>query len=520
MRQMDQKTIAAIYHQKTKYYEAGMARFQEPLDWSMRPSPFKEYHTEKKVDLTPYLPLKNNPFSGEPIEAITEEPGVPFGLGVLSRLLYFTNGVTGILQYPSGETLAMRAAPTAGGLCPVEIYIAVRNLSILPDGIYNFQVNDHSLVPAWAGNFWPEFQQYCLEHEAIAHANLLFLMTAVFQRSTWRYQERAYRRILLDTGHVLGNLVSYAPEEGFTPYPIGRFTDSALNRLLFLEESKEGVLSVVALPQTPMLSHFSAQTAERSTQIQVSEPKGSQMDPLLFQLHRGSSITRAPDKMKPLSKKSFNTLPHEREPFGEKYTYKAQISLSGDPIEWHGGIGTTILLRRSTRAFTGGEISKKVLASLLEYAYKPPISLPRFHFSRSFLESYLVIQAVDGLEEGVYYYTPETKEIHFLYAGDFKNKTWHFCLGQDLARDAAALVIHTAHLENAMAYYGNRAYRYLHIDAGHIGERMNLAAIQLGIGVSGIGGFYDDNVNALLSLSLDQIIVYITTLGQARGNIR
>ena len=71
-----------------------------------------------------------------------------------------------------------------------------------------------------------------------------------------------------------------------------------------------------------------------------------------------------------------------------------------------------------------------------------------------------------------------------------------------------------------MAVYGDRAYRYLHLDAGQIGERINLAAIRLNLGVSGIGGFYDDEVNALLGLPLEQIIVYITTLGQAHDSRR
>ncbi len=506
MRQMDQKSIAAIYHQKTKYYESEMSEQQRPLNWAAQPSPFKGYHTESKIDLTPYLPLRTNPFTGQPIEPVSEEKGHPFTLGALSRLLYFTNGVTGILQYPSGEALSMRAAPTAGGLYPAEIYLAVRNCSVLEDGIYNFQTNDHSLVLVWEGNFWPEFQKYSLEHEAIAEANLLLITTAVFQRSAWRYHERAYRRILLDTGHVLGNLVAYAPQEGFVPYPIGSFADNALNHLLLLEELKEAVLTVVALPQTPVELDPHLETA---VHVQLDDREENQVHPLLIQLHHASSMTQAQHPEPPSG-----SAPEVPESLEEKYRLKEAISLTGDTIDWPNGIGQTILMRRSTRAYTGESFSKESLASLMEYAYPdPPLSPPAF-FSPSFLETYIVVQNITGLEEGVYYYAPKNRELRLIYAGQFKNQTWHFSLGQDLAKDAAALVIHTAHLQNAMALHGNRAYRYLHLDAGHIGERINLAAIRLGLGVSGIGGFYDDEVNALLGLPLDQIIVYITTLGQ------
>ncbi|MFQ5949565.1 MAG: nitroreductase, partial [Nitrospiria bacterium] len=153
---MGKKAIAEIYHQETKYNEAEMTKHQRPLNRAALPSPFKEYHSEKKIDLVPYLPFQNNPFTGKPLPPVKGEEGYPFGIGTLSRLLYFTNGVTGILKYPTGQSLVLRAAPTAGGLYPTEIYLAIRNLSTVEDGIYNFQVKDHSLVPVWGGNYWAE----------------------------------------------------------------------------------------------------------------------------------------------------------------------------------------------------------------------------------------------------------------------------------------------------------------------------------------------------------------------------
>jgi nitroreductase len=53
------------------------------------------------------------------------------------------------------------------------------------------------------------------------------------------------------------------------------------------------------------------------------------------------------------------------------------------------------------------------------------------------------------------------------------------------------------------------------MDAGHLGQRLNLAATRLGLGVSGIGGFYDDQVNEVLGIPPDEAVIYITTLGQS-----
>jgi SagB-type dehydrogenase family enzyme len=91
----------------------------------------------------------------------------------------------------------------------------------------------------------------------------------------------------------------------------------------------------------------------------------------------------------------------------------------------------------------------------------------------------------------------------------------YLCLGQELGRDAAVVLFHTADLEKAVSLYGDRAYRYLHLDAGHFGQRLNLAATLLGLGVSGIAGFFDNQVNELLGIPIQEAVIYISTLGQS-----
>ncbi len=502
---MEKIRLSEIYHEETKYHEAKMGKYQRQLDWNAQPLPYKEYHSEKKVPLIPYLPFQNNPLTGEPLTPAREEVGYPIGRDEISRLLYFTNGVTGILQYITGGKLFLRAAPTAGGLYPTEIYVAIRDLSALENGIYNFQARDHCLSPVWEGNFWSEFESYCMQHEAIAQAHLLIIMTAVYQRSAWRYQERAYRRILLDTGHVIGNLTAYAPHEGFSPCPIGGFFDAALNRLLFLDESQEGVLAVIALPQSGKVNPDGIrQTSPGSSRKSVPEER-----PLQLQLHAASSIV--PDET--TGEGAWETLPtfdflESRHPMQPTLSLTHTLTDLGEE-----DLTQTILRRRSTRAYTGGAFSPTQVSSLLSYAYAPFSSRRHSLFAPSILETYVILQNVDEWHEGVYYYAPRSLSLRLLAAGDFRPQSWHFCLGQEIARDAAAIVIHVAHLKMALEQYGDRAYRYLHMDAGQIGQRLNLAAVHLGLGASGIGGFYDDEVNALLGLSLDHIVVYITTLG-------
>jgi len=60
---------------------------------------------------------------------------------------------------------------------------------------------------------------------------------------------------------------------------------------------------------------------------------------------------------------------------------------------------------------------------------------------------------------------------------------------------------------------GDRAYRYLHLDAGMVGQRLNLAAVAKGLGASGIGGFFDDHTADMLGIPRQQAVVYATVLG-------
>ena len=69
-------------------------------------------------------------------------------------------------------------------------------------------------------------------------------------------------------------------------------------------------------------------------------------------------------------------------------------------------------------------------------------------------------------------------------------------------------------LERAAGRYGDRGYRYVHFEAGAIGHRLYLAAEALGLGATGIGAFYDDEVHRHLNLTPEQgQVVYHFAIG-------
>ena len=69
-------------------------------------------------------------------------------------------------------------------------------------------------------------------------------------------------------------------------------------------------------------------------------------------------------------------------------------------------------------------------------------------------------------------------------------------------------------LDRAAGTYGDRGYRYVHFEAGAIGQCLYLAAGALGLGATGIGAFYDDEVHRHLNLTPKQgQVVYHFAIG-------
>jgi nitroreductase len=98
--------------------------------------------------------------------------------------------------------------------------------------------------------------------------------------------------------------------------------------------------------------------------------------------------------------------------------------------------------------------------------------------------------------------------------GDPREALHFVCLQQDLGRDCALAVVRTFDLPAAVDRYGERAYRYAHLQAGMDAARLELAAMRLGHGASGIGGFFDDAVTELLGLGPRHAVAYLTTIGR------
>ena len=136
--------------------------------------------------------------------------------------------------------------------------------------------------------------------------------------------------------------------------------------------------------------------------------------------------------------------------------------------------------------------------------------------ARHSFETYLIINRVNGLKPGLYRFLATKHKLIVLDLDEtlvdkFSAANW----SSEMLSNSAVIFIWVA-ISDRMTYkYGNRGFRYLHLDAGHVCQNLYLASEAIECGSCAVGGFYDDTVNALLNLDGEEkFVIYMGTVGK------
>ena len=130
------------------------------------------------------------------------------------------------------------------------------------------------------------------------------------------------------------------------------------------------------------------------------------------------------------------------------------------------------------------------------------------------VETYLYVRAVDGLEEGIYHFRPGDYDLELIQKGNFSARLSEAALQQSVLLNARATFIWSSIIARAKWKYGERAYRYVYMDAGHIAQNLYLAGEGLGLGICAVGAFYDDEVNRIMGFDGEnETVIYMATVG-------
>jgi SagB-type dehydrogenase family enzyme len=240
------KGVGDLFQQETKYIRGELSG--GPLIWSAKPKTYKTYPDSPKFKL-------DNPEvkGGMPLwdairsrQSIRNYKNIPLEKSHLSQLLWATQGIS-----REAMEFEFRTSPSAGALYPVETYLVLNSVEGIEPGIYHYDVKNHQLEQLRRGDFRLDVARAALDQDMAYAANAVFVWTALFRRSKWKYKQRAFRYVYLDAGHIAENLALAAVALGLGTCQIGALYDEEVNQLVEIDGEEESILymSVVGYPR-------------------------------------------------------------------------------------------------------------------------------------------------------------------------------------------------------------------------------------------------------------------------------
>ena len=484
------------------YHEATKLSY---INLSTKPPIYKSYtglplvHFPKDFD-PPAMPTL------EAVAATVSEGGPPVDIGMIARLLFFSAGLVRKSVFPMAGEVHFRAAASAGGLYPIEIYLVCKDIEGLEAGVYHFSPANFALHQLRKGDYRGELSGAAGADPGIAASPITLVFSSIFWRSAWKYRARSYRYCSRDCGTIAANMLATASASGLPARVVMGFVDNKVNRLLGLQGEREASICLlqVGREETPVPSTTLSSVTPLSGE-EVTVFNGELAYPEIAQLHRDSSLSLDEEVMA-----WRGVLPHQAAP-GQPVVYDL-VSIE-EEREQSIGLGKVILERGSTRRFDRRPISLHQLSSILCASNRgvPADFLgPR---GMSLLDLYVIVNGVDGITSGAYYYSPSRGSLELLKEGSFRSEAGHLTFEQALGADAGVVVFIMADLQRVIGRFGNRGYRAAQFEAGIVGGKIYLCVNSVGLGATGLT-FYDNEVVGFFEPhSHGKSVIFVVALG-------
>ena len=247
----DVPSLSELFHENTKLHPGAPIGGLFPTAYSEAETDAmiavgRRYHRAPQIPLTPPSEVPALPRLDAVIErrrTVRHFAAEPMPEAVLSKLLYLTGGVTARLP-AEGGTRELRATPSAGALYPIEIFLGVRRVAGVPQGLYHFSPRGHALEQLRADDPTAALAGACHYIESLAEAAVVVVFAGVFERTRRKYGERGYRYVLIEAGHNAQNLVLAGAALGVGCMNVCGFYDDRLNNLFQLDGVEESALYV------------------------------------------------------------------------------------------------------------------------------------------------------------------------------------------------------------------------------------------------------------------------------------
>ena len=475
--------VVDAYHRHSAHSRTAALR-RTAGDWGAAPPAFKRGARASPLTL--------------PAPGRTE--AAAFDARTLGALLWHAAGVS-----ERRGTLHLRCAPSAGALFATELYVVVRDWPGVPPAVWHHDASSHALERLRDGAM-ADFAAAGLDADAAGGVAALVVATAVFARSGHKYRDRTYRYVLADLGHVLENLRAAAHALGVRIELPRHFDEAGLAAMIGVDESDEGVLALAVLRRADAPAHGVAPGIGWRVPPLADAASAAALPALTAAVHRATSLRRDVPPAAPAASASrgVHARDHDREG-AETRALPAPEAPAPDAL-------AAIARRRSVRRYRRDALPLHTLSSLLAGCASVPALLS------GAVRIDVLAHAVESLPAASWRYRAAA---HVLVRRTAPRAALHeraraAALGQDVIGDAAAVLVlsidrHVWADETAGAA---RGWRLAFVEAGLVGERAYLHGGALGLGMCGVGAFYDDEIAALAGVDAPrESVVHLVALG-------
>lgn len=156
--------------------------------------------------------------------SIRELDTAPLSWTEIGQLLWSAQGITG----PEG----LRAAPSAGALYPLELYVATA------EGVFHYRPKKHDARQTQTTDIRAALRKASLDQDCMT-APCVIAMAAVARRVTRKYPDVGDICVKLEVGHAAQNLLLEVTALGLAAVPVAAFDPPRLRKVLALPADHE-----------------------------------------------------------------------------------------------------------------------------------------------------------------------------------------------------------------------------------------------------------------------------------------
>lgn len=490
-------SAAWSYHDDTKHSVASVQSNRHFLDWDNKPLPFKVYRDAESLSLAEEALVSEGggPGALESIAGQGAEAHASLSVESLTRLLWLSAGITHTKDLGGGERYYFRAAACTGALYHIDVYVVCGDIPGLAAGVYQFAPQEFALRRLRRGDYRAQLVAATAGESHVAQAPATLVLASTYWRNSWKYQDRAYRHCFWDAGTLLANLLAAASSEALAAQLVCGFVDGEVEHLLGLDAQREGAVAMIAVGDQAHAVGSARVSLEGLNVETLPLSRHELRYPTIIDMHDASKL-ETPDDVA---------------------TWRASPAIVSRtteplPIDVNDTIATVIRRRGSSRRFQRASIDRAQLEVLLRAADAPICG----DFAGPHHDLYLIVNAVEGVAPGTYYFDRRTRDVVLLRSGQYRAEAGYLGLGQELPADAAVNLYALADLRPILHRFGNRGYRVAQLEAAIAGGRIYLAAYAMRLGATGLT-FFDDDVTRFFSPHADgKSVLFLTAVGHAR----